>query len=138
MTVARNRALDVLRRAGVERRKLRNLAVLELTGAAGEVAPEEVGDDRLRLIFTCCHPALVLEARVALTLRTICGVPTVDIARAFLVSESAVPRATSSLWPSRTGPAGITPRSPRSPASCPACGTSGRTRCKPTSPPGTL
>ena len=92
MTVARNRALDVLRRAGVERRKLRDLAVLELTGAAGEVAPEEVGDDRLRLIFTCCHPALALEARVALTLRTICAVPTVDIARAFLVSESTMTR----------------------------------------------
>ena len=50
-------------------------------------------DDRLRLIFTCCHPALALEARVALTLRTICGVPTADIARAFLVTESTMTRA---------------------------------------------
>ncbi len=49
-------------------------------------------DDRLRLIFTCCHPALALEARVALTLRTIGGVPTADIARAFLVSESTMTR----------------------------------------------
>jgi RNA polymerase sigma-70 factor (ECF subfamily) len=49
-------------------------------------------DDRLRLIFTCCHPALALEARVALTLRTIGGVPTGDIARAFLVTESTMGR----------------------------------------------
>jgi RNA polymerase sigma-70 factor (ECF subfamily) len=49
-------------------------------------------DDRLRLIFTCCHPALPLEARVALTLRTIGGVPTADIARAFLVTESTMTR----------------------------------------------
>jgi RNA polymerase sigma-70 factor (ECF subfamily) len=92
MTVARNRALDVLRRASVERRKLRDLAVLALTAATEEPAREEVVDDRLRLIFTCCHPALALEARVALTLRTICAVPTGDIARAFLVSESTMTR----------------------------------------------
>jgi RNA polymerase sigma-70 factor (ECF subfamily) len=93
MTVARNRALDVLRRATVERRKLRELAMLALTAATEEPAPpEEVVDDRLRLVFTCCHPALALEARVALTLRTICSVPTADIARAFLVSESTMTR----------------------------------------------
>ncbi|MEV6812985.1 sigma-70 family RNA polymerase sigma factor [Micromonospora sp. NPDC051296] len=91
MTVARNRVLDVLRRASVERRKLRELAVLALTAATTEPA-EEVVDDRLRLIFTCCHPALALEARVALTLRTICAVPTADIARVFLVSESTMTR----------------------------------------------
>ncbi|MBB5083265.1 RNA polymerase sigma factor [Nonomuraea endophytica] len=91
MTVARNRALDVLRRATVERRKLRELAVLALTAATDE-PQEEVVDDRLRLIFTCCHPALALEARVALTLRTICAVPTGDIARAFLVGESTMTR----------------------------------------------
>jgi RNA polymerase sigma-70 factor (ECF subfamily) len=51
-----------------------------------------VEDDRLRLIFTCCHPALPLEARVALTLRTICAVPTADIARAFLVREATMTR----------------------------------------------
>ncbi|PZF93600.1 RNA polymerase sigma factor [Micromonospora deserti] len=93
MTVARNRAIDVLRRATVERRKLRDLAVLAPTepdrAAVGE---EEIVDDRLRLIFTCCHPALALEARVALTLRTVCGVPTADIARAFLVAESTMTR----------------------------------------------
>ncbi|MFC4148157.1 RNA polymerase sigma factor [Micromonospora mangrovi] len=90
MTVARNRALDVLRRAAVERRKLRDLTLL----TDPEPPPVEGGmvDDRLRLIFTCCHPALALEARVALTLRTVAGVPTADIARAFLVSESTMTR----------------------------------------------
>jgi RNA polymerase sigma-70 factor, ECF subfamily len=92
MTVARNRALDALRRASMERRKLRELAVLALTAATEESAGGEVVDDRLRLIFTCCHPALALEARVALTLRTICAVPTTDIAHAFLVSESTMTR----------------------------------------------
>jgi RNA polymerase sigma-70 factor, ECF subfamily len=91
MTVARNRATDVLRRASVERRKLHELA--QLTPAAPHPDPEEeVVDDRLRLIFTCCHPALALEARVALTLRTVCGVPAADIARAFLVSPSTMTR----------------------------------------------
>jgi RNA polymerase sigma factor (sigma-70 family) len=90
LTVARNRAIDVLRRATVERRKLQELALLTAPSQArGE---EEVVDDRLRLIFTCCHPALALEARVALTLRTIAGVPTADIARAFLVTESTMTR----------------------------------------------
>jgi RNA polymerase sigma-70 factor (ECF subfamily) len=93
MTVARNRAIDVLRRASVERRKLREVAVLALTDPGTDTAEEEdVVDDRLRLIFTCCHPALALEARVALTLRTVAGVPTADIARAFLVSESTMTR----------------------------------------------
>jgi RNA polymerase sigma-70 factor, ECF subfamily len=93
MTVARNRALDVLRRAAMEQRKLRELAVLAVAAATEEpAAMEEVTDDRLRLIFTCCHPALALEARVALTLRTICAVPTADIARVFLVSEPTMTR----------------------------------------------
>jgi len=91
MTVARNRAIDLLRRASVERRKLQELAVLaEAEPSTGPTS--EVVDDRLRLIFTCCHPALAPEARVALTLRTIGGVPTADIARAFLVTESAMTR----------------------------------------------
>ena len=89
MTVARNRAIDVLRRAAVEQTKLKEVAMLWDTG--GRPA-EEIEDDRLRLIFTCCHPALALEARVALTLRTIGGVPTADIARAFLVGETAMAR----------------------------------------------
>ncbi|SCL65544.1 RNA polymerase sigma-70 factor, ECF subfamily [Micromonospora citrea] len=93
MTVARNRAVDVLRRASVERRKLRELALLAPAGPApGPVGEGELVDDRLRLVFTCCHPALSLEARVALTLRTVCGVPTADIARALLVTESTMTR----------------------------------------------
>ena len=90
LTVARNRAVDVLRRATVERRKLQELALLTEPGPAAE--RQEIVDDRLRLIFTCCHPALALEARVALTLRTVAGVPTADIARAFLVTESTMTR----------------------------------------------
>ena len=82
LTVARNRAFDHQRRAAVEQRKLREMPV-------DEPAPN---DDLLRLIFTCCHPALALEARVALTLRTVAGVPTADIARAFLVSEGTMTR----------------------------------------------
>jgi RNA polymerase sigma-70 factor (ECF subfamily) len=89
LTVARNRAVDVLRRAAVENRKLQEVAMLWEPPAD---AAEEILDDRLRLIFTCCHPALALEARVALTLRTVAGVPTADIARAFLVSEPTMTR----------------------------------------------
>ncbi|MFI7606530.1 RNA polymerase sigma factor [Micromonospora sp. NPDC049366] len=93
MTVARNRAVDVLRRADTERRKLRELALLgEQVTPPPDAGEEDLVDDRLRLIFTCCHPALALEARVALTLRTVCGVTTADIARAFLVSESTMTR----------------------------------------------
>ena len=89
LTVARNRAIDVLRRAAVENRKLAEVAML---WDSPDLPPAEIEDDRLRLIFTCCHPALALEARVALTLRTIGGVPTADIARAFLVTEPAMAR----------------------------------------------
>ncbi|NMO54813.1 sigma-70 family RNA polymerase sigma factor [Actinoplanes sp. TBRC 11911] len=87
-TVARNRAIDVLRRSAVETRKLKEVAMLW-----GEQREQpEIQDDRLRLIFTCCHPALALDARVALTLRIVAGVPTPDIARAFVVSESTMTR----------------------------------------------
>jgi RNA polymerase sigma-70 factor (ECF subfamily) len=94
MTVARNRAIDTLRRTAVESRKLREVAMLwDPASSPDPASPDlEIVDDRLRLIFTCCHPALSLEARVALTLRTVAGVPTGDIARAFLVTESAMTR----------------------------------------------
>src|SRR3712207_4702198 len=65
MTVARNRAVDTLRRHAVEQTKLQEVAMLRDTGGQ---PVEEIEDDRLRLIFTCCHPALALDARVALTL----------------------------------------------------------------------
>jgi RNA polymerase sigma-70 factor (ECF subfamily) len=85
-TVARNRALDRVRRAQLGASKLQEVAAV--TAGDEESEPgEEVPDDRLRLMFTCCHPALSLEAQVALTLRTLAGLTTPEIARAFLVPE---------------------------------------------------
>jgi RNA polymerase sigma-70 factor (ECF subfamily) len=90
-TTARNRALDRLRRGTTEAAKLQESAVLWHTGEPdgddGYGDDDSVPDDRLRLIFTCCHPALPLEARVALTLRTLAGLTTAEIAHAFLVPE---------------------------------------------------
>jgi RNA polymerase sigma-70 factor, ECF subfamily len=85
-TVARNRALDRLRRAAVETAKLREVAAMSTATPGGELE-DDVPDERLRLIFTCCHPALPLDGRVALTLRTLAGLTTGEIARAFLVPE---------------------------------------------------
>ncbi len=85
-TAARRSALNVLARG----RTLRGKLPLLLEPEATEMTLEEPGaipDDRLRLVFTCCHPALAREAQVALTLRLVCGVATHDIAHAFLVSE---------------------------------------------------
>ncbi len=84
MTAARRRAIDILRR---DRRYREKLALLERSGLAPEPAE---ADDRLRLIFTCCHPALSPEAQVALTLRAVVGFTTPEIAGAFLVSEATV------------------------------------------------
>ncbi|MDQ3947120.1 MAG: RNA polymerase subunit sigma-24, partial [Actinomycetota bacterium] len=84
---ARNRALDRLRRAAAGAAKLQEVAVLSVPEEPGEGDESGVEDDRLRLIFTCCHPALALEAQVALTLRTLAGLTTAEIARAFLVPE---------------------------------------------------
>jgi RNA polymerase sigma-70 factor (ECF subfamily) len=91
-TVARNRALDRLRRSANEAAKLREAAALSPPGEppAGASLSGDIPDDRLRLIFTCCHPALALEARVALTLRTLTGLTTAEIARAFLVPEATM------------------------------------------------
>src|ERR1700755_417833 len=92
-TAARNRAIDVLRRRAVGAAKLREVAALSVSpDSSGPPDHGGVSDDRLRLMFTCCHPALTLEARVALTLRTVAGVPTAGIARAFLVSEDTMTR----------------------------------------------
>jgi RNA polymerase sigma-70 factor, ECF subfamily len=82
---ARNRATDRLRRDTAGRAKLRQLAVL--AREPDEPAVDEIPDERLRLIFTCCHPALPFEARLALTLRTLAGLSTAEIARAFLTAE---------------------------------------------------
>ncbi|MFF5086468.1 RNA polymerase sigma factor [Streptomyces niveus] len=89
-TAARHNALDALRRAKTLRSKLHLLIEPESRpDSEPESAPEPapVPDDRLRLVFLCCHPALAPAAQIALTLRLVCGVPTADIARAFLVSE---------------------------------------------------
>jgi RNA polymerase sigma-70 factor, ECF subfamily len=88
-TTARNRATDRLRRDAVGAAKLRDLAVLARDAGdnAGEPAMEEIPDERLRLIFTCCHPALAFPNRVALTLRTLAGLTTAEIAKAFLTAE---------------------------------------------------
>jgi RNA polymerase sigma-70 factor, ECF subfamily len=89
-TTARNRALDRLRRSKNEAAKLREAAMLAEPAHPPPADDSGVADDRLRLIFTCCHPALSLEARVALTLRTLAGLTTAEIARAFLVPEATM------------------------------------------------
>jgi len=90
LTTARNRAIDQLRRDKRLAQK-RELLGRELDLEEEEEAEvEEFPDDRLRLIFTCCHPALAPEARTALTLRSLGGLTTVEIARAFLVAEPAM------------------------------------------------
>ncbi|HYU83353.1 MAG TPA: RNA polymerase sigma factor [Kribbellaceae bacterium] len=83
---AKRKALDVLRRDRVFRSKM-PLLVEPDEAEMDEAEEDAVPDDRLRLIFTCCHPALATDAQVALTLRLVCGVSTGDIAHAFLVSE---------------------------------------------------
>jgi RNA polymerase sigma-70 factor (ECF subfamily) len=84
-TTARHRAVDRLRRSATGAAKLAELAVAEPSEPAGGRDSGDIADDRLRLMFTCCHPALPLEAQVALTLRTLAGLTTAEIARAFLV-----------------------------------------------------
>jgi len=84
ITTARNRAIDRLRREAS--RDARQAAAMQLM-EADETADHAVQDDHLRLVFTCCHPALASEARVALTLRLLGGLSTAEIARAFLVAE---------------------------------------------------
>jgi RNA polymerase sigma-70 factor (ECF subfamily) len=95
ITTARNRAIDRLRRESG--RAARHAEAVLLTGAREDPAPHDgedeegaVPDDRLRLMFTCCHPALSAAAQVALTLRLLGGLTTPEIARAFLVSESTM------------------------------------------------
>jgi RNA polymerase sigma factor (sigma-70 family) len=85
-TVARRLAVDQLRRRSTQNRVLPKMYVSDAVGEGPELATEIV-DDRLRLIFTCCHPALGPEAQVALTLRLICGLTTSEVARMFLVPE---------------------------------------------------
>ncbi|MEO6468947.1 MAG: DUF6596 domain-containing protein [Acidimicrobiia bacterium] len=88
-TTARRRAIDRHRRSSVGTAKAREWA---MNGTVDETPGDESGisDDRLRLIFTCCHPALALDARVSLTLRTLAGLTTAEIGRAFLVPEATM------------------------------------------------
>jgi RNA polymerase sigma-70 factor (ECF subfamily) len=86
-TTARNKAIDRIRRERRLEEKREALARLEALRTEETVDVPTIGDDRLRLIFTCCHPALATEAQVALTLRTLGGLRTPEIARAFLVPE---------------------------------------------------
>jgi RNA polymerase sigma-70 factor (ECF subfamily) len=96
VVVARNRAIDRLRRDRALRNRAPQLtALMALTTPEGEPADDEpvptsVPDERLRLIFTCCHPALAPEAQVALTLRLLGGLSTVEVAHAFLVPEATM------------------------------------------------
>jgi RNA polymerase sigma-70 factor (ECF subfamily) len=98
-TTARRRAVDRLRRESTRDERQRTAVALSDTDnndgdGDGDDTPEEVAsvvpDERLRLIFTCCHPTLALEAQIALTLRTLCGLSTSEIARAFLVPEATM------------------------------------------------
>jgi RNA polymerase sigma-70 factor (ECF subfamily) len=97
-TVARRRAIDLLRRSATHARVLPQLVGAGDPDGAGDDPPGDswgddpsaIADDRLRLIFTCCHPALAPESQVALTLRLVCGLTTSEVARMFLVQEATM------------------------------------------------
>jgi RNA polymerase sigma-70 factor, ECF subfamily len=86
MTTARNKAIDRIRSSESERRRATEVGIM----ATLQSGDQDIEDDRLRLIFTCCHPALALPARVALTLRTVAGLTVPEIASAFLVPETTM------------------------------------------------
>ncbi len=89
-TVARRRAIDVLRRQSAQERLLPMIVESAEDATSSEAERTNIPDDRLRLIFTCCHPSLAIETQVALTLRLLCGLTTSEVARAFLVTESTM------------------------------------------------
>jgi RNA polymerase sigma-70 factor (ECF subfamily) len=93
VTTARNRAIDRIRRERTLAEKMHLLPVPE--AVMDEFDDTVIKDERLELIFTCCHPALPLEGQVALTLRALGGLETAEIARAFLVSEETMKRRLS-------------------------------------------
>ena len=94
VNTGRHKAIDRLRRRIALRGKLKLIGaeaqIEQMAPPVEETVDEEIADDRLRLIFTCCHPALAMETRVALTLRVVCGLPTPAIARVFLVAEETM------------------------------------------------
>jgi len=134
-TVARRRALDLLRREATRRRSLPLLLDDQVEPELEEIAAHEIADDRLRLIFTCCHPAIAPEAQVALTLRLLCGLSTAEVARAFLVSESTmaarITRAKKKIAAARI-PYRVPP-----PTSCPHASTPSSRSCTCCSQPST-
>jgi RNA polymerase sigma-70 factor (ECF subfamily) len=89
-TVARRRALDMVRRVSTLDRALPLLVETAPAPDPGDPDAPDIVDDRLRLIFTCCHPAIGFDAQIALTLRLLCGLTTAEVARAFLVSEATM------------------------------------------------
>lgn len=94
MRASRNLALDVIRREKIFRAKEAEIARLlesgEATSGAAIFAEHEIANDRLRMMFVCCHPVIPLEAQVALTLKTLCGFSVSEISRAFLTTEAAI------------------------------------------------
>ncbi|HTD83070.1 MAG TPA: sigma-70 family RNA polymerase sigma factor, partial [Gemmatimonadaceae bacterium] len=96
ISTARFKAIDGIRRRarfdGAQRDLVAHMEsrVHDASGGNEETGEEEIEDDRLRLIFTCCHPALPLEGQVALTLREVCGLTTEEIARTFLVTPATL------------------------------------------------
>jgi RNA polymerase sigma-70 factor (ECF subfamily) len=90
IATARNRAIDRIRRERTLAEKTRRLEVAEATEDPDPMDPPTFPDERLELVFTCCHPSLAMEAQVALTLRTLGGLTTPEIARAFLVPEATM------------------------------------------------
>jgi RNA polymerase sigma-70 factor (ECF subfamily) len=89
-TTARNRAIDRMRRASTEAAKLREVAAMREEPAPAGARDSEIPDERLELMFTCCHPSLNLDAQVALTLRSLAGMSTAEIARAFVVPDATM------------------------------------------------
>lgn len=89
-TVARRLAIDQQRRQATQARLVPLLVSDVVNSTEQEDSEERAGDDRLRLIFTCCHPAIALESQIALTLHFVCGLTTPEVARAFLIKESAM------------------------------------------------
>src|SRR5262249_17390872 len=87
---ARHKAIDRIQRRSRFEAPFDEGVDLEALATEPETDPSGAGDDQLRLIFTCCHPTLALEAQVALTLRTLCGLTTDEIARAFLVDPKTM------------------------------------------------
>jgi RNA polymerase sigma-70 factor (ECF subfamily) len=96
IATARNRAIDRIRRERTLAAKTRQLAVTEVVeDEVSEFGEDQIGDERLELLFTCCHPALSTEAQVALTLRALGGLSNDEIARAFIVAPEAMKRRLS-------------------------------------------